>query len=905
MLAGYMSQISPVISPEAAHWMLERLVGCESARKGWTEAVQYQKQIMQVESHLAMTPVESSLKLAALLQREGNTKHALAIYFTLFFLPDEMLTPATRLVVARKFGRCCYRLSCSQMGVVLLHAVKEAQGGCDPMTLLDLGLCRWTADIADGAETNVEVETLFRTSQKIPPKDIESISRTFKRAASLVVAYMEIDRQERIAEGQLVGTSTGKKKKEPRSRRQVEEDELQAITVLNRGAFFFLEIGEKEKAMELYSMALRICEEGDSPVNRMLSLPASAGGTTPVPAASATSRTRQTSGGEEEKDGETHEKSNRSSSVENDRAAASSSSSVPSRASSQRSRVRSAAFCQEWSVVLANSAMILAHSEGRKDDALRLYRKASKVSPESFSILNAAALFCQSEGLQEDACLFFKRALQVPMENTSEKSHFSLCQLGETLFEKSDVETKCLLLERAILSLGVPESKLRSASRSAEASNVESTAMKKEEGNAGLVVPHEGKESAEEEGISFSSGAASHPQNTLSLRIENLSSLLVYGMRSTKSAEVASFVCYLLLSHFQAKAALVNRVFRIAITRFPHHPQLLFNYGNFCAFHQFFFLARVYYACGVALQESTLAAVHVYAAHLQDTTAFGTSSQAGTQELLLRTHAEKYHSRTYYALLLYRQFPSPHKCEAEFEKALTEDPTNVVMMSHYAEFLCLSLESVRATVDANVRAERLKRIEELLCRCVDISPDSSSTHYHLGVFYMNCDRKDDALASFKLALERNPKDVEALRSFASLMRLECLQAIEAFLLSRQRSPSSTLEPMSAPRTFSSPAVGTASDTPHSGATEEWTKALLRPRFPIAIQEKLAQTEECYELALTLEPDHLATLEEYAQFCIRGLDHPTRARELWVKISAIRCRLDSVEELNASNETKRE
>lgn len=898
MLAGYATPISPVITPEAAHWMLERLVGCESARKGWTAAVQYQKQIMQIESHLSLTPVASSLKLAALLQQEGNTKHALAIYFTLFFLPDEMLTPATRLVVARKFGRCCYRLSCAQMGVVLLQAVKEAQGGCDPMTLLDLGLCCWTADTTDDDDSSVEVKTLFRASQKIPPKDIDSISRTFKRAASLVVAYREIDQQEKaVEEGeerQSVCASTSKKKKALRSRRQVEEDDLQAITVLNRGAFFFLEIGEKEKAMELYSMALRICEEADSPVTKMFDSPVRSA--TPVPTVNETHGDTDdvegagdgTTSGVEEKGG----------------SSSSSSTSVPSRASPSKPRVRSAAFCQEWSVVLANSAMILAHSDGRKEDALRLYRKASKVSPDSFPILNAAALFCQSEGLQEDACLFLKRALQVPVETVSEKFHFSLCQLGETLYEKTDVETRCLLLERAILSLGVPESKLRSSSRSLDATNVKSTA-RKTEGNGGHPAAHgETKEHTEVVANPVSTGDSSPPHATLSQRIENLSPLFAYGMRTTKSAEVASFVCYLLLSHFPAKAALVNRVFRIAITRFPHHPQLLFNYGNFCAFHHFFFLARLYYSRGVALQENTLAAVHVYAAHLQDTTAFGTSSQAGTQELLLRTHAEKYHTRTYYALLLYRQFPSPCKCEAEFEKALSEDPSNVVILSHYAEFLCLSLESVQAATNLNVRSERLKRIEELLCRCVDISPDTSSTHYHLGIFYMNCDRKADALASFKQALERNPKDVEALRSFASLMHQECLQEIETFLLSRQRSPSSSLEPVSTPSSFSSLAVGTNSESHHSSATEERTKALLRPRFPIVIQEKLAQTEKCYELAVALEPDHLPTLEEYAQFCIRGLDNPTRAKEMWVRISTIRCRLDSIEELKASNETQR-
>lgn len=866
MLTGE-TALSPRLTPEGVHWILGRIVACHSYLKHWPAAVRYQKQLLQVESYVGVAPVESSLQLAALLQQAGNTDQALALYFTLFFLPEDQLTPATRVVLARKFGRCCYRLGCSQMGAVLLHAVKEAQGGVDPMTLLDLALCSWKAETSELGMPEREEEGGSKEVRKLNTEQVEAIRRIFKRAASLVVAHREIDKMDQATNEMEVFSPS-----------RTEDDEIQALTVLNRGAFFFLEIGEEEKALELYSMALRICDEDSSAA--LLVASASESSTTPMDCPDA------------QQDEHIGSETSTPSPAKDSAAIADATPGLHHQANEdshpcRRSRRRSSAYCQEWSVVLANSAMILAHRHDRKGEALQLYRKAAKVCPSSFPVLNAAALFCQSEGMLEDACFFLKRALQVPIDKVQREFHFLLTQLGETLFTKADAETKYLVLERALLSLGVAWEDLPSL--------VFSSSCEEETSSPSSAFPtptsevkkptKEGMENGSTEGKSLVSIPFINDENLPTL-VDNLGTLLEYGVGTTNSPQAASFSCFLLQTHFKEKAALLNRLFRIAITRFPKNPQLLFNYANFCTSHQFHFFARLYFARSLALQEDCTAAIHGYAAHLQHPTAFGTSHQGGTQEILLRRHSERYNAWNFYALLLYRQFPSPYKSEAVFERALKEDPNNTTTLSHYAEFLCLSLDSVRSAMNVHQREERLKRIEELLVRCVGISPEKSSSHYHLGVFYANCDRLTDALLSFQQAMEQNPRDVDSLRFIASLLKNECLQAKKAFLHSRQQSPSCSFSVSPGP-TMSTSSTLDSSHHHHHPTDEERTKSLLNPRIPVALQDQMAQAEDCYEQAVALDPNHIPTLEEYAQFCISGLDKLDRAKELWIRISSLK------------------
>lgn len=895
----------PRITPEGIHWILGRIVACHSILKNWESAVSYQKQVLQVESYVGITQVESSLQLAGLLQKAGNTEQALALYFTLFFLPDEMLTPATRVVVARKFGRCCYRLGCTQMGAVLLRAVKEAQGGADPTTLLELGLSNWKMETSgvptrgNGEEEDDEKDG-SHSSGSLNAAEVEAIRCIFKRAASLVVAYREIDKEEKAGKDRINTKRGSSSAYSPASMawsesstNSTEEDELQALTVLNRGAFFFLEIGEEEKALELYSMALRICDE-DSSAAIVVSCACHSSGT----------------------DGRAHESDAGSPPVvESVPGSIGSSGDITLESSSNSScsssptlpirwGIRSDAYRQEWSVVLANAAMILAHRQDKKEEALELYRKAAKVCPGSFPVLNAAALFCQSVGLMEDGCFFLKMALQVPLEKVQDEFHFILTQLGETLFTVADAETKYLILERALLSLGVPARELPSASFHPEDSTSNLSCASQKDENSAFHTKKLGNALAIRENNSPSSSLHFITVDNLSQLVDNLGKLLENGMGTTPSPPAASFTCFLLQTHFKEKAALLNRLFRISITRFPENPQLLFNYANFCTAHQFHFFARLYFARSVALQEDCTAAIHGYAAHLQHPTAFGSSHQGGTQELLLRTHAVRQNSWNFYALLLYRQFPSPYKSEAVFERALKEDPNNTTTLSHYAEFLCLSLDSVRASMDMPLRGERLKRIEELLLRCVEVSPEKSTSHYHLGVFYTNCERIPEALASFQQAMARNPTDVDSLRFIASLLKNDCLQSKKAFLLAHQQTPTYSLSsPCTYTSNYSSSCLSSSSHpsgskhdvssgdstaSPPSTSVGERARALLIHRFPRALQDQMEQAEDCYEKAVALDPDHVPTLEEYAQFCISGLDNPKRAKELWIRINNIKC-----------------
>lgn len=690
------------LPPDRLHWVLTNIVCCHRRLGDWEAAVAAQRQVLQLEATIGTPLTDSYMVMADLLQQAGEIEKQLGLYFYLFFLPDEMLSPATRLVVAQRFGQCCYQAGSSRMGAVLLQAVRRAQGDHDPVTLVEFALCLKHMSKSD--------EEALTAAHSLLPRDAEAIAHIFKKAATLAVAQRSM------------------------SGKRSSEEELQALMVLNRGAFFFLEVGEEKRALSLYHMALRICEEV-----------------------------------------------------------------------SGSGRHVSDEFSREWSIVLANTAMMESRA-GHPETSVKLYSKAVEVCPSNGDVLNAAALFCQNEGKPVEGTVFLKKALQLPFSDGA--TNFLMAQVGSHFFPHADPATKYLLVERVLLSLGVPAESIPSSK--------------------GTVVVTEGN---------------------LEHHLSSLEPLIEDAVGCTTSGHAANLACFLFQMHF-SKHAFLNRLFRLAIARFPSSHDLLFNYANFCSTHNFHCLARKYFTRSLALQESSTALVG-YGNYLQH--AAFRDSQHGTREQLWRGFLDRNPAEPtawfHYALLLSRHFPSPFKTEAAFETALRlSPPQSAASASFFAEFLSLSLESVRATLDVSYRTQQLRRVEALLCQAVDSTPTNSSTHFHLSVFYASSQRIEDALLSLGRALECDPNSVEALRLRSSLLRKKCIEKHTEFLQLHQ---------------------GDAS---------------LRRRYPAALQDLISQTSHSYEVAIMTDPNHVATLEQYAHFCVSVLDDPEKAKKLWLQAS---------------------
>eukprot|EP00796_Vickermania_ingenoplastis_P008699 gene8699-6119_t len=711
------------LTPDGIHWVLNNMVDCCTRMRDWDNAIKYQKQILYLEAHVGVSQIDSYLKMANILQHADELEKQLALYFYLFFLPDHMLSPASRVVVAQRFGRCCYQAGNSRMGAALLQAVQQAQGSQDPVTLVEYALCL----------KHTEAEEIPGAPDKLLLRDVETLSSIFRRAASLVVAQRDIQTAD----------------KAPRC----PTEELDALMVLNRGAFFFLEIGQEQKAMELYEMALEYCN---------------------------TTR-----------DAGCH---------------------------------MTAAYRREWSIVLANMAMVVARQPDHGLEALKLYSQAAEACPENMEVLRSAILFCQNEGHLEEGAQFLKMAIELPVEQEPLDTHLLLCHAGNFLYTKSDMRTRHQVLMRVLLALGVPPEKLPTA-------------------REGYAPP-----TTEEQ---------------LNERLDELEPLLESAVGSTLSYQAANLTCFLLLMHFK-KPRLLNRLFRIAVTRFPGSHEILFNYASFCAAHHFHALARTHFARSLALLE-TRPALHGFANYLLYDV-FG-GQQEGNREQLLRGFAERHPmdgaAWCNYAVLLSRSYPSPAKTEAIFEAALRLDPHSVPTLSYFAEFLCLSADSVRAARDLSLRSQQLKRVEELLQRGVEAGPTQSNTHLHLGVFYASADRVDEALRAFEMALAQDPHNVEAMRHVSTLLSKECRRLKQEFMRSHQSAP-----------------------TRSSGR---------EPRYPSQLKDRMAQAIAAFDRALELDPQHVATLEEYAQFAVNVLNNPQKAKDLWLQANRARTRLGMVGE----------
>lgn len=726
---------------DGAHWILSNVVDCYAQLRDFDAAVAYQKDLIQVEAMSGVTQVDSFLRAADLLQQSGNIEKQLALYFYLFYLSDEWLSPATRLVVAQRFGRCCYQAGSARMGAVLFQAVQKAQGSQDPYTLVEYALCLMNAD-EERQPLEMNAGNLVSARGSLPFHDVEAISKIFRRAASLVVAHREIQKRDSDGVSVLAPCSP--------------ESELNALMVLSRGAFFFLEIGEEAKAMELYQTAYEYGSEKCSEMSKE--------------------------------------------------------------------------YRKEWGIVLANLAMMHSrnHSCDHTDEALQLYKRAVEVSPTNLEVIKAATLFCQNENLLEEGRVFLSKALKLAHgDNVSEQTHMLLAQLGNSMYEKSDAEAKYLIMERIVANLGVPQKKLPSRRISATNPAVDTSLI---------------------------------TEATLGEHIAALEPLLEDGIGKTINGQAANLACFMVLLRAN-KPQFLNKLFRIAITRFPTNHELLFNYANFCATHQFHDLARMYFSRSLALQNSSLA-LQGYTGYLQYPVFQG--EQDGMQEMLLRVYTDQCPldaaAASNYAQFLSRHFPCPYKVEESFERALLLDPQSLSTLSYFAEFLCLSMESLKATINLHFRSKCIQRVEQLLRQAVEVAPSRSTTHFHLAVFYSSADRIGDALTSFEKALELNPDDIETLRHISVLLKKECLRRKKEHSLAQQRSPSSVVN------IRSTVAGGASADS----------------AMPFSLQEAIGKATTAFERILELDPCQVETLEEYAEFCVRALDNPQKAKELWIR-----------------------
>jgi tetratricopeptide (TPR) repeat protein len=80
------------------------------------------------------------------------------------------------------------------------------------------------------------------------------------------------------------------------------------------------------------------------------------------------------------------------------------------------------------------------------------------------------------------------------------------------------------------------------------------------------------------------------------------------------------------------------------------------------------------------------------------------------------------------------------------------------------------LQAMRYLADAQIRINHMDRAQTFLEKLVKVSPDNSMEHLDLGIVYAEQDRKEDALAEFKVAAKLSPSDVNVHWRMARLYR---------------------------------------------------------------------------------------------------------------------------------------
>lgn len=239
--ASAVSSIDLALKPDVLHWVLTNYVACCERVGAHAEAVTAQNRLIEIEGALGGNVVDSYLKLISLQQQSGEVEKTLALCFYVFYLPDAMMPPHTRLEVANCFASSCHQLGNNRMGAVLMQAVQHVRGDHDANALVHYAMCLKALDPADRLQLDgmMDIEA-----------SIQSIGRVFRRAASVVVADTVLDRMEETeaAVGAQVPAASWTQDRMERV--------LNGLIVLSRGAFFFHQNRFMKDAADLYAHAL-------------------------------------------------------------------------------------------------------------------------------------------------------------------------------------------------------------------------------------------------------------------------------------------------------------------------------------------------------------------------------------------------------------------------------------------------------------------------------------------------------------------------------------------------------------------------------------------------------------------------------------------------------------------------
>ncbi|KPI87686.1 hypothetical protein ABL78_3224 [Leptomonas seymouri] len=249
-VGGGISALSPVnvtLKPDILHWVLSNYVACCERVGAFAEAVGVQNRIIEVEGALGGNVVDSYLKLISLQQLSGEVEKTLALCFYVFYLPDAMMSPHTRLEVANCFASCCHQLGNNRMGAMLMHAVQHVRGDHDANALVRYAMCLKALDPADRLQLDgmMDIEATM-----------QSIGRVFRRAASIVVADTAMDRVDEKKEAEGDGAQPTVSASMPSWTHDRVERALNGLIVLSRGAFFFHQNRFMNDAADLYAHAL-------------------------------------------------------------------------------------------------------------------------------------------------------------------------------------------------------------------------------------------------------------------------------------------------------------------------------------------------------------------------------------------------------------------------------------------------------------------------------------------------------------------------------------------------------------------------------------------------------------------------------------------------------------------------
>lgn len=334
-------------------------------------------------------------------------------------------------------------------------------------------------------------------------------------------------------------------------------------------------------------------------------------------------------------------------------------------------------------------------------------------------------------------------------------------------------------------------------------------------------------------------------------RVNVMGKVFLMHARYCVRADAMCQVSFVLASFF-GNLRFSYQFLRIALRRFPDRAVLHVNYAKLWLDKKNYLMVRRHYARALALSPDSWAHANPYSSFLMSESLRQNVAAENLNRYLVNNCQPSQHANClyHYAALLSVAFPTPHRTEKYFKRALDADPTNLGLLHNYAAFVWASADSREALSSEECQTRTLDRVESLYRKAVKHHPNSALAWKELGCFFSHRPGMfSDSLSALQKAHQLDPRDASIVQALGDLLVEEATRR-------------------------------------HHEENQEFASNERVTNSSRELRELIGAAETFLDRALEMDPKDTKTLNTYANFAAKVMQNASLAAELFKRLQKL-------------------